>query len=73
MELEKQIFTDCFNFLRRNLPVRQDQKYWAEIVRQSTEIEQKYPSEKMAINMLHACTQRLCELSDRMEIGNDTD
>lgn len=67
MDVERKIFIDCYRFLEENLPVRQDQEYWAEIVRQSTEIEQKYPGEKMAVNMLYACTQRLCELLERKE------
>lgn len=65
MEIEKQIFTDVFNFLRDNIKARQDPEYWKSIVEQTTVIEQKYPGNKFAVNMLHACTERLCELYDK--------
>lgn len=74
MQLEKQIFRDCFDFLKRNLPVKADQEYWNEISRQAAEIEQKYHGEKMAVNMLYACTERICELNDKQNAqqgGND--
>ena len=65
MEIEKQIFADVFNFLKNNINVRNDQEYWANIVQQTTEIEQKYPGNKLAVDMLYACTNRLCELCDK--------
>lgn len=64
MELEKQIFADTYNFLKNNIPVQQNQAYWSRINDQLAAIEQKYPGNKFAGNMLHACTQRLCELCD---------
>ncbi len=65
MGLEKQIFTDCYNYLQRNIPPRDDQSYWADLIQQQTEIEQKYPGEQFARNTLKACTDRLCELYDK--------
>ncbi len=65
MDLEKQIFSDMFNFIKENYKVSSDPEYWSEIVRQQTELEQKYKGSQFAKDMLYACTKRLCELCDK--------
>jgi hypothetical protein len=67
IEIEKQIFADVFSFLKDNIDVRQDQEYWKDVVEQAVAIERKYLGNKFAVNMLYACTQRLCELFDGKE------
>lgn len=68
MELEKQIFTDVFNFLKLNYSTEpKDQAYWAVINEQLATIEQKYLGNKFAVDMLYACTKRLCELCDEQK------
>ena len=64
MDLEKAIFKDCFNFLQNNFPPTVDQQYWADLVRQQTEIEKRFKGEKFAVDMLLACTRRICEIYD---------
>lgn len=73
MEIEKQIFKDVFNFLKNNINVRQDQEYWASINEQLASIEQRYRGDRFAVNMLHACTERLCELCDEKHMTEITE
>jgi len=69
MELEKQIFNDCYRFLEKNIEVKTDPAYWSGVVEQATAIEKKYNRCELVKKVLLACTQRLCEICDTQEEG----
>ncbi len=65
MDFEKQIFADMFNFFKANYDAGKDQERWNVLYEQMVGLEVKYKGNPFAMDMLKACTRRLCDLCDK--------